>query len=102
MPLQQSLLIEVQCLVCTVGRDIGWEADLQATPRFASFLPRLDFFGLNVRSGKKKGGIYIGPHRTSHEVCELQITPRRLERVPFERRPGLKEFFKYFTGRVLD
>src|SRR5690348_18458488 len=37
VPLQQSLLIEVQCLLCTVRCDIGWESDLQATPRFASF-----------------------------------------------------------------
>src|SRR5207248_6209645 len=45
MPRQQSLLIEVQCLLCTVGRDIRGKADLQTTPRFACFSPRLGFFG---------------------------------------------------------
>jgi hypothetical protein len=102
MPLQQSLLIEVQCLLCTVRCDISWESDLQATPCFASFFPRLDFFGLNIRPGKEEGTVHIGPHRTSHEVRELQISPRGLERVPLERGSGVKEFFKYFTGRVLD
>src|SRR5258708_21760234 len=82
--LQQSLLIEVQCLFCTVRCDSGWESDLQATPRFASLLPRLDFFELNIPPGKKEGSIHIGPHRTSHEVCKLQISPRGLESVPLE------------------
>lgn len=85
VPLQQSLLIEVQCLLCTVGRDIRGKADLQTTPRFACFLPRLDFFGFNAGSGKEKRSIQIGPHRASSEVCELQIGPRGLESVSLER-----------------
>jgi len=33
--LQQSLLIKVQCLLGTVGRDVRGKTDLQTTPRFA-------------------------------------------------------------------
>src|SRR5258705_12534073 len=79
MPLQQSLLIEVQCLLCTVGRDIRGKADFQTAPRFTFFLPGLDFFRFNAGSGKEKGSIQIRPHRASNEVCELQISPGGLE-----------------------
>src|SRR6266849_10303451 len=72
VPLQQSFPIEVECLLCTVGRYIRGEADFQTTPRFACFLPRLDFFGFNAGSGKEKRRIHIRPHRASSEVCELQ------------------------------
>src|SRR5580658_2846493 len=102
VPLQQSLLIEVQYLLCTVGCDILWKADFHAAPRFASFLPLLDFLGLNVGSGKEKRSTQVRPHRAPHEVGELQIGPRGLESVPLERRPGLKEFFNDFTVRVLE
>src|ERR1700689_3653692 len=98
--LQESLLIEVQCLLCTVGRDILWKANLHAAPGFASFFPRLDFLRLNVGPGEEKRSVQIRPHRASHEVCELQIVPRGLEGVALERRPWLKEFFKYLTVRV--
>src|SRR6266404_2741650 len=85
VPLQQSLLIEVQCLLFTVGGDIRGETDLQTTPGFAGFLPGLEFFGFNVRSGKEKRSIHICPHRASGEVCELQIAPGGLESVSPER-----------------
>ena len=85
VPLQKSLLIEVQCLLCTVGRDIRGKADLQTTPRFACFMPRLDLFGFNAGSGKEKRSIQIRPHRASGEVCELQIAPPGFERVSLER-----------------
>src|SRR5258707_358809 len=85
VPLQQSFLIEVQRLLRTVGRDIRGKADLQTTPRFACFLPRLDFFGFNAGSGKEKRSIHIRPHRASSEVCELQIAPGGLESMSFER-----------------
>ena len=85
VPLQQFLLIEVQRLLCTVGRDIRREADFQTTPRFACFLPGLDFFGFNARSGKEKWRIHIRPHRASSEVRELQIVPRGLESMSPER-----------------
>jgi hypothetical protein len=75
VPLQQSLLIEVKRLLCTVCRDIRGEADFQTTPRFACFLPGRHFFGFNAGSGKEKWSIHIRPHRASSEVCELQITP---------------------------
>src|ERR1700682_340413 len=39
VPLQQSFLIEVQHLLCTVGRYMRGEVDVQTTPRFACFLP---------------------------------------------------------------
>lgn len=39
VPLQQSFLIKVQCLLCTVRRDIRGKADLQTTPRFSCFFP---------------------------------------------------------------
>jgi len=101
VPLQESLLVEVECLLSTVGRDILWKADFHAAPAFAVFLPRFDFFGLNAGSGKEKRSAQIRPHRASHEVGELQIGPRGLESVSLERRPGLKEFFNDFTVRVL-
>jgi len=85
VPFQQSFLIEVQRLLCTVGRYICWEADLQTTPRFARFLPRLDLFGFNAGSGKEKRSIHVGPHRGSSEVGELQITPGGLESMSLER-----------------
>jgi hypothetical protein len=102
VPLQQSLLIEVQCLLSAVSRDIRGKADFQTTPRFACFLPRLDFFGFNSGSDKEKRSIQIRPYRASSEVCELQIAPGSLESVSPERRPGLKESFKYLTVRVLE
>src|SRR6202034_1056126 len=101
VPLQESLLVEVECLLSTVGRDILWKADFHAAPAFAVFLPRFDFFGLNAGSGKEKRSAQIRPHRASHEVGELQIGPRGLQSVSLERRPGLKEFFNDFTVRVL-
>src|SRR5580704_3771996 len=70
VPLQQSLLIEVQRLLCTVGRDIRRETDFQTTPRFACFLPGLDFLGFNAGSREEKRSIHIRPHRASSEVCE--------------------------------
>src|SRR6204780_1104412 len=85
--LQESLLIEVQCLLCTVGRDILWKADFHAAPGLPSFFPRLDFFGFNTGSSKEKRSTQIRPHRASHELCELQIVPGGLESVSFERRP---------------
>jgi hypothetical protein len=85
VPLQQSFVIEVQRLLSTVGRDIRGKADLQTTPRFACFLPGLDFFGINAGSGKEKRSIHIRPHRASREVCELQIAPGGLESVSLER-----------------
>jgi len=100
--LQQSLLIEVQRLLCAVSRDLRGEVDFETTPRFAGFLPWRDFFGSNAGSGKEKRSVHIGLHRTSHEVCELQIGPRGLELVPVERRSGLREFFNHFTVRVLE
>ena len=48
---QHSFLIEVKCLLGAVGRDIHWKTDLQTTPRFTFFLPRLEFFRFNARSG---------------------------------------------------
>src|SRR6202022_1853971 len=68
VPLQQSLLIEVKRLLRTVGCNIRWEADFQTTPRFACFLPGLDFFGFNAGSGKEKWSIHIRPHRASSEI----------------------------------
>ena len=85
VPLQQSLLIEVQGLLCTVGRYICGKADFQPTPRFTRFLPGLDFLGFNAGSGKEKRGIHISPHRAASEVCELQIGPGGLESVSIER-----------------
>jgi hypothetical protein len=85
VPLQQSLVIEVKRLLRTVGRYIRGEADFQTTPRFACFLPGLDFFGFNAGSGKEKWSIHIRPHRASSEVCELQIAPGGLESVSPER-----------------
>ena len=103
VPLQQSSVIEVQCLLCTVGRDIRGKADFQTTPRFACFLPRRSFFRFNAGSDKEKRSIQIRPHRASNEICELQITPGGFESVPLERCPGLKEFFKYLAiFRVLE
>src|SRR6266404_2242440 len=99
--LQQSLLIEVQCLFCAVGRDIRGEVNFQTTPRFACFLPRLDFFGFHVGSREKERSIQIRPHRASGKIGELQIAPRCFESVSLERRPGLQKFFKYLTVRVL-
>src|SRR5258708_2368265 len=81
VPPQQSLLIEVQCLLCAVGRDVGGEADFQTTPRLACLLPGLEFFGFNVGSGKQKWNIQIRPHLASRQGCELQIPPSGLERV---------------------
>ena len=78
-------LIEVKCLLCTMGRDIRGKADSQAAPRFASFLPRLDFFGFNTGSDKEKRSIQIRPHRASNEIRELQITPRGFESVSLKR-----------------
>src|SRR6058998_1433965 len=57
VPLQQSSVTEVQCLLCTVGRDIRGIADFQTTPRFACFLPRRDFFRFNAGSDKEKRSI---------------------------------------------
>ena len=57
VPLQQSSVIEVQCLLCTVGRDIRGKADFQTTPRFACFLPRRDFFRFNAGFDKEKRSI---------------------------------------------
>ena len=85
VPLQQSLLIEVQSLLCAVGRDICGEANFQTPPCFACFLPRLDFFGINAGPGKEKRSIQIRPHRASSEVCELQIAPGGIESVSLER-----------------
>ncbi len=102
VPLQQSLLIEVQRLLFAVSRDLRGKVHFETTPRFAGFLPRRDFFGLNARAGKEKRSVHIRPHRASHEVCELQIGPRGLESVPLERRPGLKELFKYVAVHVLE
>src|ERR1700686_4892639 len=85
VPFQQSFLIEVQRLFCTVGRDIRGKADFQTTPRLARFFPGLDFFGFNAGSGKEKRSIHVGPHRGSSEVCELQITPGGLESMSLER-----------------
>src|SRR6266852_227747 len=99
--LQQSLLIEVQGLFCAVGRDIRGEVDFQTTPRFACFLPRLDFFGFHVGSREKERSIQIRPHRASGKIGEMQIAPRCFESVSLERRPGLQKFFKYLTVRVL-
>src|ERR1700728_83550 len=82
--LQQSLLIEVQRLLCAVGRDFCGKVDFETTPRFAGLLPWRDFFGLNAGSGKEKWGVHIGPHRASHEVCELQIGPRGLKFMPLK------------------
>jgi len=102
MPLQQSLLIEVQRLLFAVRRDLRGKVHFETTPGFAGFLPRRDFFGLNARPGKEKRSVHISPHRASYEVCELQIGPRSLESVPLERGPGLKELFKYLAVHVLD
>ena len=61
VPLQQSFPIEVQRLLCTVGRDIRGEADFQTTPRFACFLPRLDFFG-STPGLARKNGVFMYVH----------------------------------------
>src|ERR1700682_2667160 len=63
VPLQQSLLIEAQRLLRTVGCDIRGKADFQTSPRFACFLPRLEFFRFYAGSDKKKWSIQIRPHR---------------------------------------
>jgi hypothetical protein len=73
VPLQQSLPIEIQCLLGTVGRDIRGKADFQTTPRFACFLPGLEFFRFNTGSGKEKRRIHISCkllHGVS-KVCPL-------------------------------
>src|SRR6266403_2123553 len=68
---QQSFLIEVKCLFCAVGCNIHWKMDLQTTPRFFRFLPWLEFFRLDARSGQEKRSIQIRPHGASDEVCKL-------------------------------
>lgn len=102
VPLPQSFLIEVQRLLCAVGCDIRGKADFQTAPGFARFSPGLEFFRLNAGSGKEKRSIQIRPHRASHEVGELQISPGGLESMSFERCPRLKEFLNHLAVRVLE
>src|SRR5260370_38784626 len=61
VPLQQSSLIEVQRLFCTVARDVRGEADFETTPRFTCLLPWLVFFGFHAWSGKEDRRIPIRP-----------------------------------------
>jgi len=44
VPLQQAVLIEVEGLLRTVGRNIRGESDFETAPRLPCLLPRLDFF----------------------------------------------------------
>src|SRR5260370_737074 len=85
VPLQQSLPIEVQCLLCAVGRDFRGKADLQATPRFTRVSPRLEFFGFNAGSDQEKRSIQIRPHGAPVALCELPVTPGSFESVSLER-----------------
>jgi hypothetical protein len=85
VPLQQSFLIEIWCLLCAVGRDIRGEGDSQTTPRFACFSPGVEFFRFNAWSGKEKRSIHIRLRGTSSEVGELQISPGGLESMSLER-----------------
>ena len=54
MPLEKTLLIEVERLLSRMRRDAGRERDFQATPDLTVFGPRLDFFRLDTRQGKQK------------------------------------------------
>src|SRR5260370_42308633 len=57
VPLQQSLLVEVECLLRAMGPDIRGKAHFQTTPRFTCFLPGLEFFGFNAGSDKEKRSV---------------------------------------------
>src|ERR1700741_1509952 len=92
MPLEKTLLVEVERLLGTMRRYAGRERDLQAAPDVTVFGPGLDFFGLDTRQGKQKRRIQVRPHRVASEVRELQTVPRGVQNVSRERLARIDPF----------
>ena len=93
--LEQTSLVEVECLLGGVSRNAWRELHLQSAPDVPVFLPRLELLSLNTRKGEEEWRVHVGPHRVSGEVRQLQVVPLGLERVSLERLAWIETFVQY-------
>src|SRR5262245_53030274 len=83
----QPLTVEVEGLFGAMRRDGRRKLHAKTTPGLGFFLPWLDFLRLDSWQGEEERRVQIGPHRVAGKVRQLQVVPRRLERMSLERVP---------------
>src|SRR5262249_2746725 len=73
--LEESLRVEIQDLLGTVGRDAWGVLDEEAVPRLAIFLVWPDLTGLEAGFGEHEGSRKVVPQCVAHELEFLQFIP---------------------------
>src|SRR6266481_7247200 len=100
--LEQSLRVEIQDLLGTVGRDAWGVLDEEAVPRLAVFLVWADLTGLEAGFGEHERSRHVVPQCVAHEVEFLQFIPGCGQDVPGEGSPWRGTLLNDATIGILD
>src|SRR5258708_37648049 len=100
--LEQSLRVEIQDLLGTVGRDAWGVLDEEAVPRLAVFLVWPDLTGLEAGFGEQERSRQVVPQCVTHEIKFLQFIPGCGENVSGERSPWRGTLLNDATIGILD
>src|SRR5260370_22543735 len=100
--LEESLRVEIQDLLGTVGREGSGGLDEEAVPRLAVFLVWPDLTGLEAGFGEHERSRKVVPQCVAHEVEFLQFIPRCGQDVPGERSPWRGTLHNDATIGILD
>jgi hypothetical protein len=89
--------VVVEDRVRAVGRNVGGAADLQATPRLAGLLPRLELAGEHAGVGEQEWAGEVVPAGVAQEVAEVRSIPDGVSEHSLEGRAGGREGLDRFS-----